>query len=391
MIDIFKDYILQREELLARIAQELQLDKTRLERMEAAYNTVADLLKKDSDFFNDLVIEIYAQGSTRTGTTVKPINDEDFDLDTVLHIYDPYYKHSPEDIYNALVKALEKDSYYKAIMEKKKRCVRLNYKSDFHMDILPACMPNSFEKEAIKIPEKALKNWSSGNPKGFSIWFLSAANTASEPLLRKNFDSLVKAQVETERLPQEVYFKTPLQRATQLIKRYRDIYFKDKDYRVSSIVLTTLLGQLYQGENSIFETIDNVVKRIKNNFSAAVNQGISFKIYNPVNPEEDFTDSWTSNHYSAFYSFIADFHTKWQNLKFSFETSKEDYIKLFGEGIYKKALNEQIVAFSKSTNDVFTKASSLITTGTALTNVQGNINSNTGIKNESHHNFGGKY
>ena len=163
MIDIFKDYVLQREELLARIAQELQLDKTRLERMETAYNAVADLLKKDNDFFDDLIIEIYAQGSKRTGTTVKPINNEDFDLDTVLHIYDPYYNHSPEEIYNALVKALEKDSYYKSIMEKKKRCVRLNYKSDFHMDILPACMPNSFERDVIKIPEKALKNWSSGN------------------------------------------------------------------------------------------------------------------------------------------------------------------------------------------------------------------------------------
>jgi hypothetical protein len=45
MIDIFKDYVLQREELLARIAQELQLDKTRLERMENAYNTVAEVLK----------------------------------------------------------------------------------------------------------------------------------------------------------------------------------------------------------------------------------------------------------------------------------------------------------------------------------------------------------
>ena len=56
MIDIFKDYVLQREELLARIAQELQLDKTRLERMETAYSTVAELLKKDNDFFDDLIL-----------------------------------------------------------------------------------------------------------------------------------------------------------------------------------------------------------------------------------------------------------------------------------------------------------------------------------------------
>src|SRR5690606_17127562 len=291
MIDIFENYALQREELLARIAQELQLDKTRLDRMESAYNTVAELLKNDEDFFEGLIIEVYAQGSKRIGTTVRPINDEDFDLDVVLHIYDPYYNHTPEQIYNALVKALEKNNYYKSIMEKKKRCIRLNYKSDFHMDILPACMPNLFEKEMIKIPEKALKNWSSGNPKGFSGWFLNIASTAKEPMLRQYADILLKAQVETEELPKELYLKTPLQRAVQLLKRYRDIYFQDRDYKVSSIVITTLTAQLYQAENSIFEAIDNIVLRIKTNYIEAVNKGHRFKVFNPVNSEEDFTDS----------------------------------------------------------------------------------------------------
>src|SRR5690625_3062682 len=110
MIDIFKDYALQREELLARIAQELQLDKTRLEKMETAYNAVSETLKQDDDFFNNLEIEVYAQGSKRIGTTVKPINDEDFDLDTVLHMYDLYYNHSPEQDHNAILQAIEQDS-----------------------------------------------------------------------------------------------------------------------------------------------------------------------------------------------------------------------------------------------------------------------------------------
>lgn len=50
MIDIYKDYFLQREELLARIAQELQLDKSRTVRMETAYNAVSDLLKRIMTF-----------------------------------------------------------------------------------------------------------------------------------------------------------------------------------------------------------------------------------------------------------------------------------------------------------------------------------------------------
>lgn len=391
MIDIFDNYVLQREELLARIAQELQLNSTRIEKMESAYNAVSDLLKKDDDFFDGLVIEIYAQGSKRIETTVKPINDEDFDLDTVLHIYDPYYNHTPAQIFNALVEALEKDGYYKSIMEKKTRCVRLNYKGDFHLDILPACMPDAFEKEKMKIPEKALKEWSSGNPKGFSSWFLAIAKSVKEPMLLSNSEALIKAQVETEPLPVELYEKTPLQRTVQLMKRYRDIYFKNREYRVSSIVITTLAAHFYEGENSIFESIDQIIIRIKNGYSDSIDHGYKFKVLNPVDDQEDFTDTWTSNHYQAFHNFIMDFYKKWQSLKQSFEVSKTDYIELFGEGIYKKSLNEQIVCFSESTSDSLVKPSSLITGGAAFTNSKGQINKSQGAKNEPHHSFGGEY
>lgn len=391
MIDIFKNYTLQREELLARIAHELQLDNTRIERMETAYKALNDLLKKDIDFFENLEIEVYAQGSKRIGTTVKPINGDDFDLDIVLHIYDVYNKFSPIQIYNALVTALEKDSYYESILEKKNRCIRLNYKSDFHMDILPACMPNYYDKENISIPEKTLKSWSSGNPKGLANWFLNISKSMDSSMLKLYSKQLIEAKVETEPLPDELYLKTPLQRSVQLIKRYRDIYFQNRDYAVSSVVITTLVAMYYEQESSIFETIDNVIKKIKDNYLESVNRGYKFKILNPVNKNEDFTDSWTNAHYENFYNFIADFYKKWQNLKISFETGKNDYILLFGEGPYKKSLNEQFKTFSKSTNDIFSKSSSLIVTGNAFTDNKGFINSKQGVKNESHHNFGGEY
>lgn len=389
MIDIFKDYRLQREELLARIAQELQLDKTRLDRMESAYNAVSELLKKDDTFFKNLDIEIYAQGSKRIGTTVKPINEEDFDLDTVLHIYDIFSNHSPEKVYSELVRVIENDGFYKTICEKKNRCVRLNYKSDFHMDILPACMPSYYEKQKIAIPEKKLKEWSSGNPKGFADWFLNIANSVQRPMLRMYSQVLLEANVESEPLPSELYEKTPLQRAVQLIKRYRDLYYQNKKHPVSSIVITTLVAKFYNGEDSIFDAIDNVTNKIKNGYLDAVKANMKFKILNPVNPEEDFTDSWTAENYESFYKFISDFYTKWQNLKQSFDTSKDDYIELFGEGIYKKSLNEQFITFSKKTNDPLSKSSGLIVGGGAFTDNKGQINTNTGVKNEPHHNFGG--
>ena len=388
MIDIFHNYRLQREELLARIAQELQLDKTRQEKMETAYNAVYDLLKKDEDFFKNIEIEIYAQGSVRIGTTVKPINEEDFDLDTVMHIYDLYSKYTPSQIYNALVKVIESNEYYKSIHEKKDRCIRLNYKSDFHMDILPACMPNIYDKKEIAIPEKRLQSWSSGNPKDFAEWFLNIANSIRSSVLMSNTRELLEAKIESEPLPNELYSKTPLQRSVQLVKRYRDIYYQDKDYKVSSIVLTTLMARFYNGEDSIFDAIDNVTSKIKNSYLDAVNSHLKFKVLNPVNENEDFTDSWTNEHYLSFYNFIKDFYSKWQILKGDFETSGHEYIELFGEGIYKKSLTEQIKTFSSTSSDAIAKANGIIIGNKAFTDSQGLINETKGTKNEPHHNFG---
>lgn len=390
-MNLFNNYYLQREELLARIAQELQLNRDRIERMETAYKAVSEVLKADEVFFNDLKIEVYAQGSKRIGTTVRPINGADFDLDIVLHIYDPYYNHTPSEIYDSLVRVLSNNDTYKPMLEIKKRCVRINYKSDFHMDILPACMPNQFEMQAIKIPEKGFKYWTSGNPKGFADWFMKIAQSGKESVLKRFSDSLIKAEVETEDLPRELYTKTPLQRAVQLIKRYRDIYFEGKEYSVSSIVLTTLCAKYYKGEESIYETIDNILSQVKINYNNAMNDGRRFKVLNPVNLEEDFTDLWTDGHYRSFYGFIEDLYSKWESLKKPFESSGKDYIKLFGEGIYKESLKSQLRKFSKLSNDDLAKAGGLILEGSAFTDKKGQINSKIGSKNQFHHNYGGQY
>ena len=389
-IDIFNNYELQREELLARIAQELELDNSRKEKMETAYNAVSEVLKNDPEFFEDLEIVVYPQGSAKIGTTVKPINGDDFDLDTVLHIYDKYTKHTPNGIYNALVRVLENNGNYSTIMEKKDRCVRLNYKSDFHMDILPACMQDEYDFEKIAIPERDLNNWSSGNPKGFANRFLERANSVKSYMLKTFSETLIKANVDTEPLPNEVYEKTPLQRAVQLVKRYRDVYFEDKKYKVSSIVLTTIISENYNGEESIFDTITNTIEIIKRNYNDSIINGKRFKIFNPVDKNEEFTDSWTDNHYKNFIAFITDFHSKWNSLKDDFETSGKNYIELFGEGVYKSSLQNQIKRYSHLTKDSFTKANGIILGGSSYTDSKGQINENKGVKNESYHNFGGK-
>lgn len=387
---VFKSYEIRREELLARIAHQLELNPTRAERMESAYNAIFELLKKDEAFFAGVEIELYVQGSKRIGTTVKPINGDDFDLDIVLHIHVLHGRYNPEDVFNALVEALERDPYYKSIMEKKARCVRLNYKDDFHMDILIGCLVTPDDFERLAIPERDLATWSSSNPKGFSNWFLGLANSAERSML-KGFSQqlLLEAKIDQEQLPEDdIYSKLPLQRGVQLIKRARDIYFTDKDYAVSSIVLTTLMGRFYAGQESIYDTIDDVIQSIMDQHAQSVRTGEKFQIRNPVDPNEVFTDTWEEKHYAAFYAFITDFHTKWNRLKQNFDQSGEAYIKLFGEGQYKESLREQVKLMSRFDSDELTKANGLILSGSACTDRNGMITENNGVKNERHSNYG---
>ena len=54
-------------------------------------------------------------------------------------------------------------SHHKELIELKNRCIRLNYKGDFHMDILPGCQESNYDDNKIKIPDKQLGDWASSN------------------------------------------------------------------------------------------------------------------------------------------------------------------------------------------------------------------------------------
>ena len=390
MIDIFGNYELQREELLARIAQLLQLDNTRRKRMEDAYGSIAKLINDDQGFFKNIDADVYPQGSVPIGATVKPYLSNEFDLDIVLHIKQLYTFYNPYEIYNALHKLLSSDGRYSDKIELKNRCIRIKYAGDFHMDILPGCLAFSYDNNRIKIPDRELKCWMDSNPKGFINWFMSRANSASDPVLKHYFNEQIRLKADVEDLPDDDFYnKTPLQRSLQLMKRVRDIYFiNNSEYSTSSIVLTTLMGTYYRGENSIYDTIEMTIRRIRNEYNNRVLNHQKFKIINPVNENEDFTDSWTNNHYTHFYKFISDFFEKWQKLKQTFEKSGANYIELFGEGIYKQSLQEQIKTMGEYSSNQVTKANAFILSNKAVTDNYGNINDRGGYKNEPHHNYG---
>lgn len=394
MRNFYDDFELQREDILARIAQKLELDSTRREKMEQSYKAVSDWLDKDEGFFKGKNIDIYPHGSVRTYTTVKPLNDDDFDLDIVLHLHHHFSGFTPVQIYNELIRRLKENENYARMFVAKNRCARLNYTGNFHMDILPGCIISFDNTNQLYVPDKKLSDWTPTNPKDFSIWFLDRANNVVEPVLENFFnkafakDLMLKAEIET--LPSEKYYeKKPLQRAVQLIKRSRDIYFENiPEYKTSSIILTTLAGTLYSGEASIYSTIDNILSKIY----LKLENSFRLKVLNPVMPTEDFSEKWDydSKLYEYFKLFIKDMYKNWQALKMDFSKHPDVYNSLFGvkESLYKDVVVEQTKLFSKTSNDNLIKTSGIILGGKGLTDTMGNINLKNGVHNERHRDFG---
>ncbi len=212
------------------------------------------------------------------------------------------------------------------------------------MDIMPGCQEFVDDPDRILVRDKKLKDNVSSNPRGYGAWFNGKADTVREFLLEKAY--------AMEELPeQEPYnLKKPPKRAVQLIKRYRNIYFEnDPDNATSSIILTTLAGQFYDREGTIYETVNNIVSRMHQ----AAKYGVEgFKVYNPVNRDEEFTDKWQDEPklFNRFLDFVKDFKQTWEAIKRESDISESEYeLKtMFGERAFSKAINEQREYFTKA-------------------------------------------
>ena len=113
------------EDLLARMAESIQLDSTRRRKMEETYHAIENVLDSDEHFFGNNEFEIYPQGSVSLGTTVRPIGKNEFDLDIVVHIQADYQDFTPLQIYNQLKRVLQNSGNHKDLVELKNRCIRL--------------------------------------------------------------------------------------------------------------------------------------------------------------------------------------------------------------------------------------------------------------------------
>ena len=240
-----KDIKTEFDRILNYLAEELDVPPSRYEQAKERYEAVGKWIDSPDSPLSQYMPEIYPQGSFALGTVLRPIGDEDYDVDAVCCLNQAPASISQKQLKAMIGDRLRQHGKYSHMLDPKdggRRCWTLQYAEEarFHLDILPAipddpkrlnpfCVPAQFAQHAIKITDRTTwdidAEWPKSNPMGYVLWFKDRIRTRLEEG-RQFLATERQAQVSDI---QDYEVRTPLQRVIQILKRHRDVQFADDD------------------------------------------------------------------------------------------------------------------------------------------------------------------
>lgn len=310
-----------KDELLLKSLDNLSLTPTMEKNAREKYEALSEYLGKqglDSDF--------YPQGSFLMGTVIKPFKDgknKDYDLDILAIIDGEKDNTFAKSIKNDVGDCLKTSGLYSDKLDKEDRhCWTLKYAEvskgiGFSLDIVPAVdesndikneiissgVSSNLVDKTVAITDKKNNDyeWLTSNPLGFGEWFINISdNHISQVMILeqyKRFSEDFRAiYASVEEIP-KYYYRSNLQKAVQLVKRYRDIYYdrvgKYND-RPSSMLLSALIADSVKDEYNL--SITEIINKFINGYvSGTISIMMDNKIVNPVDLRENLLNSYTTN------------------------------------------------------------------------------------------------
>lgn len=196
--------------------QNISLDSSRTARIKSAYNALCNFVESDKPLSSALR-EIFLQGSYRNNTAVRPISGE-FDVDVVLAIdatdHSSWWrsKRSPSDVVRWVASRLRTNPVYRTsniAVRQRKRCVRLVYAGDFHLDIVPAHCESATEGP-LEVPDRSADQWMPSHPKGYTQWCQKTNDRTGGKFTRvaKMLKWWVNLKFDARRAPRSIALQT---------------------------------------------------------------------------------------------------------------------------------------------------------------------------------------
>ncbi len=317
---------------LHSLSEEIDVSPAKYRDAKERYDAVGSWLGQEDSALAAYKPTIYPQGSFALGTAVRPLGDDDYDVDAVCLLERP-----PNPITQQLLKRLVGDrlkhphSRYRGMLDPPtggRRCWTIRYAdtSKFHLDVLPAIpdnflwllhlgVPREWAETAIRLTDRKTwdidPEWPRSNPKGFASWFRSRMEAQIREA--KSVRALdIKA--EAEEIP-DYEVRTPLQRLVQLLKRHRDIHYNGDADKPVSIIVTTLAAQTYNDGANLFDALQRAVREMP---TGILQSGGNWWVANPVNPQENFADKWNEpgneRKVTVFHEWLRRLEREWTSL-----------------------------------------------------------------------------
>jgi hypothetical protein len=295
--------------ILDELTRALQLDETQKKRAKQSYDGVTGWLADAESDVAPLNPWLFPQGSLAQDTTVRPIASGEFDLDVVCRV-DLSEDNDPAAVFKRIWRRMQASGTYQPLMQEMPRCIRLNYAEDsqFHLDIVPAIPDRTRGGNFILIPDgsgdRDAMVWKTSNPIDFKDWLEKRKSVVSVKEARARIDPLD--------MPLPVGQKAVLTKTIQLLKRWRDVLWRDElDSSTPSILITYLVGSLYQGDEMLSTAFD----RTLNDLLQFVESGVT-RITSPVNDRETISEKWIRNPdcHEAFVEGVRDLRSHWDEV-----------------------------------------------------------------------------
>lgn len=282
--------------LLEAICQTLDLTDAQYRLAVSRYDAIGKWLSYSSDPILRRS-SIYPHGSIRLQTANRPRDRTEFDVDLVCHLPGVGPDVTPVAVKKLIGDRLRESPHYRPpTLEEKRRCWRVNYANEFHLDITPTIINSHCSNGGELVPDKTTNSWKPTNPRGYARLFdHRAAQTPKFMLL----ETMVRFKAEVQALPEQSAFKGLLRRIVQLLKRDRDIFFRDNpEVAPISIILTTLASRAY--ERSLAKTYESELDVLIEVVAMMprfieVRQGTSGRYYvieNETTGGENFAEKW---------------------------------------------------------------------------------------------------
>jgi hypothetical protein len=356
---------------LAEIVGKIQLTPTQRKSAQESYEAVAKWLRaaESPSLLCHADVMMIPHGSLGTDTPTKPFRYDEFDLDLIVRmILNGGRPPTAAQLYNALFDRVRENDTYKAMATPLERCVRLGYARQFHMDLMPGVpvSPGDEKDHRLYVPEKAISGellYRIVDPIGLMNWF--NVRCLLERVENRDFAER-RGSFDVMPIHSDGVNKPPLKMAQQLVKRMRDVYFKQDDDAkkiLKSVLILTIAGISYAGERNLYVLVKKILKAIK----LATADIRTMSVLNPVCDDEDFTMSLKKKpiRFQKLHGFLDSVAVDWDKLqypKLGLVQRQMLLESLFGETPAKAVMDE----YSKTMER-------LVQTGNVRVNGSGNL------------------